>query len=396
MTSTAVRAAASDSPDTQETSWRIRSPEETWSLIEPRLPSYGITRIADLTGLDIIGVPVYMGVRPLATTLCVGQGKGKTHLSAQIGAAMEAIEFWAAERFRPADAWWALAAELGLPYRVEEITSTERSVLSELLPLPWVLAESLTNGTMTPVPLHSVQMDGIADGRWRPRGVVISTNGMAGGNNLAEATAQALLEVVERHAHAGLGDTPISQRKVFDLTTLPDGWCRRLIERMQGQGFWVEAVDCSNLPGVYTFAVWIWRGDMPGLYGGAGSQVLPELALYRALTEAVQSRMSVISGLRENMTEYAYPGVRRTAVPPTVPPSFGWADLPAPMVRLDSGEALTAWLTSQITAVSGRPVLRVDLTPPGEPIAVCQVIAPGLTAHDVYRELPRDPEEATS
>ena len=393
MTSVAVRAGASDS---QETSWRIRSPEETWSLIEPRLPGYGITRIADLTGLDVIGVPVWMGVRPLATTLGVSQGKGTTHLSAQIGAAMEAIEWWAAERFRPPDAWWAPAAELGLPYGVEEVTSTERSVLSELLPLPWVLAESLTDGTMIPIPLHSVQIDGIADGRWRPRGVVISSNGMAGGNNLAEATAQALLEVVERHAHAGLGDTSISQRRVLDLATLPDGWCRSLIERMQGQGFWVEVVDCSNLPGVYTFAAWIWRGDMPSLYGGAGSQVLPELALYRALTEAVQSRMTVISGLREDMTEYAYRGVRRPAVPPTVPPSFGWADLPAPIVRLDSGEALAAWLTRQITTVSGRPVLRVDLTPPSEPIAVCRVIAPGLTSYDVYRELPRDPEEAAS
>jgi ribosomal protein S12 methylthiotransferase accessory factor len=387
-------AAGVDAAGAHNVRWRMRSPEETWALIEPRLALYGISRIADLTGLDIIGVPVWMGVRPLATVLGVSQGKGMTHLDARIGAAMEAIEWAAAERFRPVDAWYAPAAELDLPYRMDEITSTERSVLSELLPLPWVLAESLTDGTMVPVPLHSVQMDGIADGRWRPRGVVISSNGIAGGNNLTEATAQALLEVVERHATAVLGDTPISRRRVLDLATLPDGWCRDVIERMRRQGFWVEAIDCSNLPGVFTFAVWIWRPDMPSLYGGAGSQVLPELALYRALTEAIQSRITVISGLREDMTEYAYRGVRRPAVPPSVPPSFGWADLPAPVVRLDSGEALASWLTSQVTAVTGGPVLRVDLTPPGEPIAVCRLITPRLTAHDVYRELPRDPEEA--
>ena len=66
-------------------------------MIQPRLARYGITRIADVTDLDVIGVPVYMGVRPLGTTLSVSQGKGMTHLSARVGAAMEAIEWWAAE-----------------------------------------------------------------------------------------------------------------------------------------------------------------------------------------------------------------------------------------------------------------------------------------------------------
>jgi ribosomal protein S12 methylthiotransferase accessory factor len=378
---------------TREVAWRVRPPEETWGLIEPRLARYGISRIADLTGLDVIGVPVWMGIRPLATTTGVSLGKGMTHANARVGAAMEAIEFWAAERFRPAEAWYAPAAELALPYRVEEVTSTVRSVVSELLPLPWVLAEPLTGGTMTPVPLHLVWMDGVADGRWRPRGVVISTNGLAGGNDLAEATAQALLEVVERHATGLLSDTPISQRRVLDLATLPDGWCRDLIERMRDQGFWIEVIDCSNLPGVFTFAVWIWRPDMPSMYGGAGCQVVPELALYRALTEAIQSRVTVISGLRESLGEHQYRGLRRPAVPPSVPSSFGWADLPEPAVRLESGQTLVSWLTREITAVSGRPVFRVDLTPPGEPIAVCRVIAPGLTAFNAYRELPREPEE---
>jgi ribosomal protein S12 methylthiotransferase accessory factor len=388
VTTSSVRA-----PDS---TWRVRSLDETWSVIQPRLARYGITRIADVTDLDVIGIPVYMGVRPLGTTLSVSQGKGMTHLSAQVGAAMEAIEWWAAERFCPHAPVYASAAELCLPYRIEEISSTERSVLSDYLPLPWVPAESLADGTHTLVPLHSAQFDGVVNGSWRPRGVLRSTNGLAAGNALAEATVQALLEVLERHSTAIMDGIPISQRKVMDLSTLPDGWCRSAIEDMQAKGFWIELVDCSVVADVFTFAMYIWRQDMPNLYGGAGSHILPEMALYRALTEAVQSRMTAISGMRDDIEDYAYSGVRRPARPQAVTPNRGWQDVPPPTVAPDiSVESLVAWLTAKVSAISGRPVLRVDLTPPGEPFSVCRVIAPRLE-FDAYTELNREPDGASA
>jgi ribosomal protein S12 methylthiotransferase accessory factor len=57
---------------------RVRTPEQTLEIITPRLADYGITRLADVTGLDDLGVPVVMAVRPLAATLSVAQGKGAT------------------------------------------------------------------------------------------------------------------------------------------------------------------------------------------------------------------------------------------------------------------------------------------------------------------------------
>ncbi|MEC3976877.1 YcaO-like family protein [Amycolatopsis sp. H20-H5] len=375
---------------------RTRTPEHTWSLIEPRLRHYGVTRVAELTALDVIGMPVYMAVRPLATTVGVSQGKGATPLLARLSATMEAVEVCVAERFRPAESLWATAAELSLPYPVEETTPTERSVISADLPLPWVPAISLADGAETHVPLHTVGMDGLADGRWRPRSIVISTNGLASGNSVGEATVQALLEAVERHSTADLAQQPIEQRRVLDLATLPAGFCRDLIERMRSLGFWIEAVDCSTLPGTAAFTVYVWRPDMPSMYAGAGCHVLPETALFRALTEAVQSRMSVISGVREDLGDVAYRGVRRPATPPPVEPNHDWAAVPAPTAPLGGPfPVLARWLTERVTAVSGLPVLRVDLTPPEEPFAVCKVVAPGL-AFDVYRELPRDTGEVRS
>lgn len=375
---------------------RDRSPEETWELVRPRMGDYGITRVAELTGLDIIGMPVYMAVRPLATTVGVSQGKGATPLLARLSAVMESIEMSVCERyFTTPDAFVAAAVDLDLPYATTEITPIERSVISDRFPLRWVPAVALGDGTPTFVPLRAVAMDGIADGTWRPPTQFCSANGLASGNNLAEATIHALLEVIERFSTAGMAETPIRQRNVLDLRTLPDCWSRDLIERLLDTDFWVELVDCSTVPGVSTFAAFLWHPDMPSLYAGSGSHFLPEIAVQRALTEAVQSRMSVISGTREDIGSVSYRGVRYPVPPVTVEPNRVWDEISTPPVGsgVPSGEAL-AWLVAQVSAMSGRPVLRVDMTPPGEPFAVCKVVVPGLPEHhhEASEDLPRHPD----
>lgn len=375
---------------------RDRSPEETWERVRPRMRHHGVTRVAELTGLDTIGMPVYMAVRPLATTVGVSQGKGATPLLATISAVMEAIELGICERyFTTPDAFVATAAELDLPYTTTEVTPTERAVISDRFPLRWVPAVSLTDGARTFVPLRSVAMDGVCDGTWRPPTQFCSSNGLASGNTLPEATIHALLEVIERYSTAGMAHTPIRQRRVVELRTLPDCWSRDLIHQLLDTGFWVEVVDCSTVPGAPAFAVFLWRSDMPSLYAGGGCHLLPEVALQRALMEAVQSRMSVISGTREDIGSVSYRGVRQSAPPPTVEPNHTWAQVGAPLLDVGlSSEELVARLSGLVSGLTGRPVLRVDMTPPGEPFHVCKVVAPGLPEghHEANEELPRRPE----
>jgi len=58
----------------------------------------GITRIANVTGLDHIGIPVVQVVRPNSRSLAVCQGKGLTLAAAKASAVMESIEGYHAER----------------------------------------------------------------------------------------------------------------------------------------------------------------------------------------------------------------------------------------------------------------------------------------------------------
>src|SRR5580698_339805 len=62
------------------------------------LDAVGVTRVADITGLDHIGIPVAAAYRPNARSVSVSQGKGVSLEAAQASAAMEAIEGYHAER----------------------------------------------------------------------------------------------------------------------------------------------------------------------------------------------------------------------------------------------------------------------------------------------------------
>jgi ribosomal protein S12 methylthiotransferase accessory factor len=121
---------------------RTRDPEDTMERIGPRLGDYGITRLADVTGLDVIGIPVVMSVRPLAATLSVSQGKGVTLTHARVSAAMEAIELWHAEQAVPKPILEAAAmSELDLPYDVRGLEQAEGSLLTGRTRLDWIGAE---------------------------------------------------------------------------------------------------------------------------------------------------------------------------------------------------------------------------------------------------------------
>lgn len=71
------------------------------SFFDPGLlRRFGITRVGDVTGLDIIGIPVWFAARPNSRGLSVSQGKGLFADQARLSAIMEAIEGAVAEETR--------------------------------------------------------------------------------------------------------------------------------------------------------------------------------------------------------------------------------------------------------------------------------------------------------
>src|SRR4051794_11806268 len=73
-------------------SHRVCRPEETFARIKPLLSTAGITRIADVTGLDRLDIPVAVVTRPNSRGLSVAQGKGLDFGAAKVSGVMEALE----------------------------------------------------------------------------------------------------------------------------------------------------------------------------------------------------------------------------------------------------------------------------------------------------------------
>jgi len=78
---------------------RAMPPEETLKRADAKLPAAGITRVADITNLDRIGIPVFSSIRPMADrgAISVYNGKGATPTEAKVSAMMEGLERYSAE-----------------------------------------------------------------------------------------------------------------------------------------------------------------------------------------------------------------------------------------------------------------------------------------------------------
>jgi ribosomal protein S12 methylthiotransferase accessory factor len=362
---------------------RVRLPEHTWELIEPLLGTYGITRVADVTGLDVLGVPVVMGVRPLARTLSVSQGKGQNLLLAKISAAMEAIEFWHADfQHPPRQHRDVAAADLDLPYRIEQISAGPDALVNQDTPLDWVDAVVLGSGARVPVPARVVTV--APDQRsWVPPGLRWSSNGLASGNTYAEACLHALYEIIERDAVTRrISGEPVTY---VEPTSIDDPSCAELIRWITDAG---ATLRITRVPGrfdVPCFGATVWSPEFAAVCLGWGAHLDPGVAVSRAVTEAVQSRLTVIAGARDDLPE-VYHVVRLSTDEPAPPAGsvIPWCEAKnvGPGSFDDLAEEL-AWATAKVTGVTGVEPLCVDLST-AEEFAVVKVLAPD-TAFDLDR-----------
>jgi ribosomal protein S12 methylthiotransferase accessory factor len=376
---------------------RVRDPAETWDLVSPLMGDYGVTRVADVTGLDVIGIPVWLAVRPLAATLAVSQGKGATNLHAKVSALMEAIELWHAESAPlPVARSATAAADLRLPYDLLELDQYPGSMLTERSRLDWVAGRGLISAAPVLVPLDAVSLapeaippTGGGPGRvtgaahepglaWRPLGITRSSNGLASGNCLVEAALHALYEVIERDALSELGTVRSGGRVAVQPRSVT-AECGDLIERVLNAGAYLDIWLLPNRMRIPCFSCRIWSPEFPLLAEGSGAHSSAEVALSRAVTEAAQGRLTAITASRDDIG-LLYDTLRVGIVAEPQPPAdqVAWHDLSlTSQPRFDVIDDELAWLAQEVQVVTGSEPLLVDLSTRAE-FAVTRVVAPGL------------------
>ncbi len=367
---------------------RAATLEATWKRFSPAASRAGITRLADLTGLDTIGVPVFAAIRPMGRSLSTQQGKGLTPLAAKVSALMESLETWTAEHVAVPIVRGSARQLKGRTVDIRGL-ARPRGRLDLDARWKWVEGRDLVRDTPVLVPLEAVTLDTVFA---KPPVFDVSSNGLASGNVLVEAVVHGLCEVIERDAEAAWRRAGGDRRIVLD--SIEDAACRTLIERITRAGARVFVWDLGGVTGVPVIGCAImedpaepaWRAL--GFYQGFGAHLVPEIAIARALTEAVQTRLTYITGGRDDFFPFDY----ARATDPDLLADL-WQQLAGPSDDPASADELPRFaaaslgaelevLVERVLAAGRSQIVVVELTHPELRVPVVKVLVPGL-ANDV-------------
>ena len=192
----------------------------------------GITRLGNVTGLDRIGIPVTVAVRPNSRSFSVSQGKGLGLSQALASAMMEAIELFHGEELsgRTVSASFEeLSAETCVG--AARLALRHRHIPSRPNQIEWIEGYDLLNREACWVPWEVVHTDYTLPTRHSGEHFLSGTNGLASGNHLAEAVSSAICELVERDAVAlwHARSMPERSRCRLDVASIDDEDCRGLL-----------------------------------------------------------------------------------------------------------------------------------------------------------------------
>ncbi|WP_437757059.1 YcaO-like family protein [Sorangium sp. So ce1389] len=367
-------------------------PEETLRRVRRLMPVMGITRVANVTGLDNIGIPVVMVCRPNSRSLSVSQGKGLDLQTAQASGLMESVESYHAERI---DLPLKMASyeELRYTHRVVEVEALPRIAGAQFhahLPILWIEGYDLLQREPVWVPFEVVHTNYTVAVHRTMVGFVASSNGLASGNGVLEAISHGLCEAVERDATTLWRQRSAGSRAAtrIELESIPEGDCRGVLDMYAQADVAVGVWEITSDIGIPAFLCKICdRRDNPlrrlGVTEGMGCHPVREIALLRALTEAAQSRLTQIAGSRDDRYPGQYvrqrdPNITAAAREELERPGPRRAFAEGPTFHADTFNADVAWELERLRAAGVTRAIAIELTRPELGIPVVRVVVPGL------------------
>lgn len=286
----------------------------------------GVTRLANVTHLDRLGLPVWQAIRPMSRALSVHQGKGRTDAEAKLGALLEALESHSAESFPdegPLCAFDDLPSSNRAPY-LDDFAVDRNRAFPGHEPCRWVEAEDLLGGDCIHLPWDCVSLDFT---RNVPSLFDRASNGIGAGATRDEAVAVALQEFIERDAVTEWKARGMlaCMESTLNHDRLPFAWFHHWRERIHSAGAYLRLYAIPSVTQSPVFACEISDVVKDGApyraMQGRGCHPLPEVALFKALAEALQGRATYIAGAREDLlAHYAAAREMRVAFGLPLPP----------------------------------------------------------------------------
>jgi ribosomal protein S12 methylthiotransferase accessory factor len=372
---------------------RLVPPSETVARVQAVMGQMGITRVANVTGLDRIGIPVIMVCRPNARSIAVSQGKGLDLAAATASGLMESVETFHAERIDLPLKLGSLA-DLAGTHPVIDVAALPRAAgdrFHDHLAILWIEGSNLLGSGTIWLPYETVHANYTLP---QPAGsgcFAASTNGLASGNHPLEAVCHAIAEIIERDATAAwyrLGKRE-RDRARLDLDSVDDPACRQVLMQLRATGFAVAAWETRGRVGVPSFYAVISDERRPETHPGAGAgcHPAPHIALLRALLEAVQVRTTYIAGARDDIgrAEYGPAAIERKLRNLRALTDDSGAR--RRFSEISGAEQATFaddldYLLTQLVAAGVREAAVVDLTSERFDLPVMRAVIPGLDAFE--------------
>jgi ribosomal protein S12 methylthiotransferase accessory factor len=401
---------------------RVIAASETFARLREVGNTLGVTRIADITGLDRVGIPVYSAIVPSSDDgISVYNGKGLRPIDAKVGALMESIERQTALKTR-LPYIEATYSQLSQQARTLDPRKINQALFEDFTAeslCSWVRGTELFSGEKVWVPAH------LAGYLWNdvPHGspfTVSDSNGLASGNNRLEAIYHALCELIERDAwtfaELGASFLPAARRRVIGGTAgqsddlehcpcieIPEQ--NELFRAFQEAGLNLQVRDMTSALQVPAFLASV--GDesifgFPMAHVGFGCSPNAHVALRRAISEVAQSRCVDIQAVREDIVdsnapkETFAPHTKRIAVVNRRSWVLGESRSRRPFEAIESHSfddlnQDVQWLMGRLETAGLSEAIVVDFTPDCTTHSVVRVIVPGieLWASDHGRVGPR-------
>ncbi|MEL6566345.1 MAG: YcaO-like family protein, partial [Pseudomonadota bacterium] len=254
----------------QDGTHRVVSPTATLATVAPHLAAMGITRVANVTGLDRIGLPVVNAYRPNSRSLSVSQGKGLSLAAAKASAVMEAIEGFHGEEIDLSMVDGTLADVPGDVIDIGGLAHLDGTAFRPDAPIRWIAGRDLMADSAVWMPSELVHTDYTLPRQPHAGCFVASTNGLASGNHPLEAIVHGICEVIERDAHTLWELLPLAQQAAtrVDLDSVDAAGCLQVIAALRHAGMRVGVWDMTGDVGVATFHCLITDARDPAGHSG--------------------------------------------------------------------------------------------------------------------------------
>lgn len=409
---------------------RIISVEETIKTILPVSSSIGITRLADITNMDILGIPNFSAVLPgTEDYIWVYSGKGPTRMDAKASALMESIERYSSlpsgNRKKMIQGSYKELSKVSKTLHPSNVVEPMILEYDDEMIMDFLSGYDLINNERILVPAP------LALFRYSPKPPAINpfayhhTNGLASGNVLEEAICHSLCELIERDA------TSLAE---LNASALPYNFLRTMTKYLSDNGLQIDPVDgtqfvdddskypdvdisnidfkpISNLVkkfndakipliikditspiGVPTFNAssieWITE-DYGYLAEGHGTHPDARIALLRAITEVSQTRAANIQGARDDLRKISYGNSnsdeKKTWQFMKSKNTIQFSDIKS-FINDDILDDIN-FILSRLVSNGLKQVIVVDLTNPQIMIPVVRTIVPGLETFKITKAI---------